>query len=128
MLTATDEPVWDVDLLATKLSDKSLLRDAAYSGRPDRIAWRYGRPGIAMDCGVAVYEFCKRHMGGAVWRANPYYAVRSFSGRPLTKSLKFHDRRLNGGVARIIGALKQGKTVVVGLARRGPGARVALTG
>jgi hypothetical protein len=40
MLTATDEPVWDVDLLATKLSDKSLLRDAAYSGRPDRIAWR----------------------------------------------------------------------------------------
>jgi hypothetical protein len=54
--------------------------------------------------------------------------VQSFSGRPLTKSLKFPDRRLSGGVARIIASLKQGKAVLVGLARMGPGARVALTG
>ena len=128
MVTATDEPVWDVDLLETRLTDKNKLADAAYPGQPQEIAWRYGRPGITADCGVAVAEFCARYMNGTVWQANPYYAVKSFSGQPLTKSLKFQDRRLTGGVQRIVGSLKKGKAVVVGLARIGPGARVALTG
>ena len=128
MFTAADEPLWEVDLLDTKLRDKSKLVDAIYPGHPDKIAWRYCRPGVTCDCGASVYAFCKSDMAGAVWEANTYYALRSFSRPPLTNSLKFPGPRMNRAVATIIKHLKNGKAVVVGLARGGPHGQVKLTG